>query len=63
MRRGERASGFRRRGGGSTSSLFDQLHNGIALLRVDAAELVLDVQAGLPTGVEQIFALHAQLAS
>jgi hypothetical protein len=34
----------------------------IALLWVEAAELVLDVEAGLAAQVEQIFALHVQLA-
>jgi hypothetical protein len=37
--------------------------HGIALVRIQAAELVLDVDAGLAAQVEQVFALHVQLAS
>jgi hypothetical protein len=59
--RGERAARLRRRGGGRASSPLDQPHDGVALLGVDAAQLVLDVHASLAAGIEQIFALNAQL--
>jgi hypothetical protein len=55
--------GFRGRGGRGPSPPLDQLNDLIADLGINAAQLVLHVDAGLATQIEQIFALHVQLAS
>jgi hypothetical protein len=53
---------FRRRCHGDTSALADNLLQSIPLIRVEVAQLILDVNAVLAAQVEEILALHIQLA-
>jgi hypothetical protein len=60
----------RRRGGGlgrgghrhTATGALDHELDGIALFRIQAAQLVLDVDTGLAAQVEQVLALHVQFA-
>jgi hypothetical protein len=56
--------GFRRRGCGHSNSatLAYEVLNRLDLFRLEVTELILDIQAMLAAQVEQILALHVQLA-
>jgi hypothetical protein len=45
-----------------TTAAFEHLHHSIALRRVQAAELVLHIETGLATEIEQVFRIDVQLA-
>ena len=62
MERRESACGLRRRHHGRTATPLDHELNGITLFRVEAAQLVFHIDAGLAAQVEQVFALHVQFA-
>jgi hypothetical protein len=49
-----------RRGHRHTSTPLDQLHHGIALVRIQAAELILHVDTGLAAEINKIFALQIE---
>ena len=60
--RGREGGSFGERSSSRRGTTLHQLHNLIADFRIDAAQLVLDVDPVLLTKGEQVFALHVKLA-
>ena len=50
----------RRSDGHSTAARFSQLHDGIPLVRIQTAELVLHLDTGLAAEINKIFALEIE---